>query len=87
MNLFSQPESRRCMVTAVHTRSSKNDVCSAIQQSVCNVVSVSSGHGDRATASAVGRPTLLVAVRDSSHAFLLSHFHCNCVCSLTVFCN
>jgi len=47
MNLFSQPESRKCVAAAVHTCSSKNDVCSAIQQSVCNVVSVSTGHVDR----------------------------------------
>jgi len=56
MNLFSQSESRKCEVTAVHTCSSKNDVCSAVQQSVCNVVSVRTGHGDRASAPAVGLP-------------------------------
>lgn len=57
MNLFSQSESSKCVVTAVHTCSSKTDACSAIQQMyVCNVVSVSTGHADRTSASAVGLP-------------------------------
>jgi hypothetical protein len=54
MNLFAQSESRKCVVAAVHTCCSKNDACSVIRKSVRNVLSVSTVHVDRTSASAVG---------------------------------
>jgi len=56
VNWFSQSESRKCVVAAVHTCSSDNDAGGAVQKSVRNVVFVSTVQVNRTSASAVGLP-------------------------------